>query len=122
MSSVLAKYTVMMRKLGYNLIFSKPKMLFDRLAVGLLGIILPVIVSLWADIPLLGSISAYYHALTGNLFALILVIIGLVLISYQGYHPRYEHSGKKDPEPGKEPIPTETETKVSPITIMVNKE
>lgn len=68
-----------------------------RKAVGILGILLPFVVSLGALLifktPLQGSISAYYYTGTGNIFVGSLWAIGFFFFSYRGYE-RDEIAGK----------------------------
>lgn len=64
-----------------------------RRAVGILGIILPIIVSLGGLLfdrqcrQLQASISDYYYTVTGSFFVGTLCAVGLFLYTYRGYDP-----------------------------------
>jgi hypothetical protein len=61
--------------------------LIHRLAVGLLGVLLPLVLivsELWisGDVALRGSLSAYYHTTARDVFVASLAVVGVLLITY----------------------------------------
>jgi hypothetical protein len=68
-----------------------------RKTIGVLGILLPFLVSLGAllifQTPLQESISAYYYTGTGNVFVGTLWAIGFFFFSYKGYDRRDDTAG-----------------------------
>ena len=77
-----------------SLVFSY---LEHRKTIGLLGIALPLVVSLGALIlfqtGLQSSISSYYHTGMGDVFVGTLFVVGFFLLSYKGYDRRDDIAG-----------------------------
>lgn len=67
--------------------------LFMRLAIGLVGVVLPILLVvidefLLSDHPIRGSMSAYYHSSARDVFVGGLVSTGLFLLTYMSAKPR----------------------------------